>query len=139
MLPRFAVLPLLASLSAPGSAIDQQHATWRLGMRNWQSSHFRVISLMGRPGHHGVTKENLRDACRRKRTHPPMSTANRRSRSLVPWILGAIASLATGNAGAEPAQLPALEPTTIEVDITALPASEKAALARIVHAGRLMD
>ncbi len=68
-----------------------------------------------------------------------MSTANRRSRSLVPWILGAIASLATGNAGAEPAQLPALEPTTIEVDITALPASEKAALARIVHAGRLMD
>jgi hypothetical protein len=69
-----------------------------------------------------------------------MSAANRRSRSLVPWILGVtVASLATGNAGAEPAQLPALEPTTIEVDITALPASEKAALVRIVHAGRLMD
>jgi hypothetical protein len=69
-----------------------------------------------------------------------MSAANRRTRSLVPWILGiTVASVATGNAGAEPAQLPALEPTIIDVDVTSLPTSEKAALARIVHAGRLMD
>ena len=69
-----------------------------------------------------------------------MSAENRRSRFFSPWILGVtVAYFATGSAGAEPAQLPALEPTTIEVDITALPASEKAALARIVHAGRLMD
>ena len=68
-----------------------------------------------------------------------MSAANR-SRHLSLLILGVTAAcLATGSAGAEPAQLPALEPTTIEVDLSSLPASEKAALARIVHAGRLMD
>jgi hypothetical protein len=56
------------------------------------------------------------------------------------WILGVtVACLATGSAGAELAQVPALEPTTIEVDLSSFPASEKAALARIVHAGRLMD
>jgi hypothetical protein len=44
-----------------------------------------------------------------------------------------------GDAGAGPAQLPALEPTAIEVDITALPASEQAALAPILRAARQMD
>jgi hypothetical protein len=35
--------------------------------------------------------------------------------------------------------LPALEPTVIEASLSALPSSEHAALARIVHAARLMD
>jgi hypothetical protein len=62
------------------------------------------------------------------------------NRPLSPWILGiAVACLATVSAASEPTQLPVLEPTTIDVDIASLPASEKAALARIVHAGRLMD
>jgi hypothetical protein len=69
-----------------------------------------------------------------------MSAENRSSRPLSPWILAVtVACLATVSAASEPMQLPALEPTTIDVDITSLPASEKAALARIVHAGRLMD
>jgi hypothetical protein len=50
-----------------------------------------------------------------------------------------IACFPTINAASEPAQLPALVSTAIDVDITALPASEKAALAHIIHAGRLMD
>jgi len=50
-----------------------------------------------------------------------------------------VAWLAAGNVSAEPTQIPVLEPTAIEVDIGALPAGEKAALARIVHAARLMD
>jgi hypothetical protein len=44
-----------------------------------------------------------------------------------------------GDAGAGPAQLPALEPTTIEVDITALPVSEQAALVPLIRAARQMD
>jgi hypothetical protein len=69
-----------------------------------------------------------------------MSAENRSSRPLSPWILGVtVACLATVSAASEPTQLPALEPTTIDVDVTSLPASEKAALARIVDAGRLMD
>jgi hypothetical protein len=44
-----------------------------------------------------------------------------------------------GDAGAGPAQLPALEPTTIEVDITALPASEQAALVPLLRAARHID
>jgi hypothetical protein len=75
----------------------------------------------------------------KKRTHTAMSATNR-SNHLSPWFLGAtIACLATRGAGAQPAQLPVLEPTPIEVDLSSLPAGEKAALARIVHAGRLMD
>jgi len=69
-----------------------------------------------------------------------MSAENRSRRPLSPWILRVtVACLATVIAASEAAQLPALEPTMIDVDISALPASEKAALARIVHAGRLMD
>jgi hypothetical protein len=63
-----------------------------------------------------------------------------RRRAWGSWILGITAAcLAMLSAASEPTQLPAFAPTTIEVDIRALPASEKAALARIVHAGRLMD
>jgi len=69
-----------------------------------------------------------------------MPAKNRSSKPLSLWILGVtVAYLATVSAAAAPAQLPALEPTTIEVDLSSLPAGEKAALARIVHAGRLMD
>jgi hypothetical protein len=69
-----------------------------------------------------------------------MSAANRNNRHLSAWILGVtVACLATGSAGAEPVQLPAFEPTIIDVDVTSLPVNERAALARIVHAGRLMD
>jgi hypothetical protein len=69
-----------------------------------------------------------------------MSAENRSNRHLSSWILGVtVAYLATVSAASEPTQLPALEPVTIDVDIALLPASEKAALARIVHAGRLMD
>jgi hypothetical protein len=61
-------------------------------------------------------------------------------RMLSRWIAGiAGACLATVSAASEPTQLPVLEPTTIDVDLASLPATEKAALARIVHAGRLMD
>src|SRR5882757_10658722 len=75
-----------------------------------------------------------------KKRPSPMSAENRSRRPLSPWILRVtVACLATVIAASEAAQLPALEPTMIDVDITALPASEKAALARIVHAGRLMD
>ena len=69
-----------------------------------------------------------------------MSAANRSSGPLLLWILSVtVACLATGNAGAEPAQVPALEQTTIEVDITALPASEQAALVPLLRAARQMD
>jgi hypothetical protein len=44
-----------------------------------------------------------------------------------------------GDAGAGLAQVPALEPATIEVDITGLPASEQAALVPILRAARQMD
>jgi len=69
-----------------------------------------------------------------------MSAANRNSRTLLLGIPGVtVACLAIGNVGAEPARLPALEPTTIEVNITALPASEQAALVPILRAAREMD
>ena len=56
------------------------------------------------------------------------------------WILAVtVACLTTVSAASEPAQLPALVPTAIDVDTTALPSSEKAALAHIIRAGRLMD
>ena len=50
-----------------------------------------------------------------------------------------LACFQTVSAAAEPAQLPSLVSTAIDVDLTGLPASEKAALAHIIHAGRLMD
>ncbi len=69
-----------------------------------------------------------------------MSAENGSGRPLSPWILGVtVACLAMGNAGAETARLPALEPATIEVDITALPPSERAALVPILRAARQMD
>lgn len=40
---------------------------------------------------------------------------------------------------AESAQLPRLEPAVVQVDLSALPASEKGALALIIHAARRMD
>jgi hypothetical protein len=40
---------------------------------------------------------------------------------------------------AQPAKLPILEPTVVEVDLSALPSNEKAALARIIHAARKLD
>jgi hypothetical protein len=69
-----------------------------------------------------------------------MLAEHRIGRALSPTILGVtVACLAMGNAGAGPAQLPALEPTAIEVDITALPASEQAALVPILRAARQID
>jgi hypothetical protein len=44
-----------------------------------------------------------------------------------------------GDAGAGPTQLPALEPMTIEVDISALPASEQAALVPLLRAACHID
>jgi hypothetical protein len=40
---------------------------------------------------------------------------------------------------AQPTQLPTLESTVVEVDLSALPSSEKAALTRIIHAARRLD
>jgi hypothetical protein len=40
---------------------------------------------------------------------------------------------------AQSAQLPTLEPTVVEVDLSVLPFNEKAALARIIHAARRLD
>jgi len=40
---------------------------------------------------------------------------------------------------AQSAKLPILEPTVVEVDLSALPSNEKAALARIIHAARKLD
>src|SRR5271169_5642494 len=40
---------------------------------------------------------------------------------------------------AQSAKLPVLEPTVVEVDLSALPSNEKAALARIIHAARKLD
>jgi hypothetical protein len=69
-----------------------------------------------------------------------MAAAIRSSGPLSAWILAVtVACLTTVSAASEPAQLPALDPTAIDVEITSLPSSEKAALAHIIHAGRLMD
>jgi hypothetical protein len=60
--------------------------------------------------------------------------------ALAAWILSAaVACLTTVSAASETAQLPTLAPTAIDVDITSIASSEKAALAHIIHAGRLMD
>ena len=40
---------------------------------------------------------------------------------------------------AQSAKLPILEPTVVEVDLSALPSNEKAALARIIHSARKLD
>ena len=40
---------------------------------------------------------------------------------------------------AQSTQLPTLEPTVVEVDLSVLPSNEKAALARVIHAARRMD
>ena len=67
----------------------------------------------------------------------------RNSRNSVPVFAGilavSVACFQTVSAAAAPAQLPSLVSTAIDVDLTGLPASEKAALAHIIHAGRLMD
>ena len=64
----------------------------------------------------------------------------RNGRPLLGSILAvSVVCFTTVSAASEPAQLPVIASTAIDVDITALPASEKAALAHILHAGRLMD
>src|ERR1700743_2426048 len=54
-------------------------------------------------------------------------------------LAASVACFQTVSAAAEPAQLPVLVANAIDVDLTGFPASEKAALAHIIHAGRLMD
>jgi hypothetical protein len=69
-----------------------------------------------------------------------MAPNHRRCELLVNWVPAVIAAcLATVSAAAEPTKLPQLNLATIDVDLSSLPASEKAALARIIHAGRLMN
>jgi hypothetical protein len=47
--------------------------------------------------------------------------------------------VATAEAAAEPSPLPELEPVAVEVDITSLPVSERAALVPLLRAARQMD
>ena len=49
-----------------------------------------------------------------------------------------LCAAATAQAAESPS-LPALEPVAVEVDITALPASEQAALVPLIRAARQMD
>ena len=69
-----------------------------------------------------------------------MATRIRNSGPLCGRILAvSVACFPTVSAASEPAQLPVLVANAIDVDTTGLPATEKAALAHIIHAGRLMD
>jgi hypothetical protein len=64
-----------------------------------------------------------------------------KSRRLPGWgVAGTLACLiSTAEVGAGALPLPALNPVSVEVDITRLPASEQAALAPILRAARRMD
>jgi hypothetical protein len=61
---------------------------------------------------------------------------NTRCRALAVFA-AACTILAAGYARS--AQLPTLEPAVVEVDLSALPPNERAALARIIHAARKLD
>ena len=69
-----------------------------------------------------------------------MAAEIRSSGPVSAWILAVtVACLTTASAASEPVQLPALDPTAIDVEVTSLPSSEKAALVHIIRAGRVMD